>query len=85
MRTDGSIAPARRTGQLAANPTPVRRGWPIVGWLIAIAAHHRDRRGARQVRHALAWIVIVGLIILVIAALIIIFWSSGSGNQSLVG
>jgi hypothetical protein len=29
---------ARRAGQLAANPTPVRRGAPIVGWLILIVA-----------------------------------------------
>src|SRR5258708_568629 len=29
---------ARRAAQLAANPTPVRRGWPIVGWLILIVA-----------------------------------------------
>jgi hypothetical protein len=29
---------ARRAGQLAANPTPVRRGNPIVGWLILIGA-----------------------------------------------
>ena len=29
---------ARRAGQLAANPTPVRRGYPIVGWLILIVA-----------------------------------------------
>src|SRR5438093_4277518 len=29
---------ACRAGQLAANPTPVRRGGPIVGWLILIVA-----------------------------------------------
>ena len=29
---------ARRAGELAANPTPVRRGWPIIGWLILIVA-----------------------------------------------
>ena len=25
-----------RAGELAANPTPVRRGLPIIGWLIFI-------------------------------------------------
>ena len=29
---------AHRAGQLAASPTPVRRGAPIVGWLILIVA-----------------------------------------------
>src|SRR5690242_464975 len=29
---------ARRAGQFAANPTPVRRGYPIVGWFILIVA-----------------------------------------------
>jgi len=29
---------ARRAGQLAANPTPVRRGAPIVGFMILIVA-----------------------------------------------
>ena len=29
---------ARRAGELAANPTPVRRGSPIIGWLILIVA-----------------------------------------------
>src|SRR5690348_861919 len=29
---------ARRAGELAANPTPVRRGYPIVGWFILIVA-----------------------------------------------
>ncbi len=27
---------AHRAGELAANPTPVRRGLPIIGWVILI-------------------------------------------------
>ena len=29
---------ARRAGQLAANPAPVRRGAPVIGWFILIVA-----------------------------------------------